>query len=136
MEGRSSPDHGFRGAAKAEAERMTKRRTKPVVAGAYEAALLASQVAATFEGQDQAAAQKAVSQAFTQDSLGRSLRVGSAALAIISTVLMDPTVQGELIKLIGAWLPAQYMPMATAIAGAALAIISKTKDQRPVRGKV
>lgn len=115
---------------------MTKRRTKPVVAGAYEAALLASRVAATYEGQDKVAAQKTVSQAFTQDPLDRSLRVIGALLMLLSTVLMDPTVQSELIKLIGVWLPAQYVPMATAVAGAALAIISKARDQRPTRGTV
>ena len=114
---------------------MNKRNAKPVVVGAYEAALLASQVAASYEGQDKVAVQKAVSQAFTQDPIDRSLRVIGALFMLLSTVLMDPTVQGELIKLIGVWLPAQYVPMATAVAGAALTIISKARDQRPVRGQ-
>jgi hypothetical protein len=49
---------------------MTKHKAQPIVAGAYQAAVLASQVAANFDGQDKLAAQQAVSQAFTQDSLG------------------------------------------------------------------
>jgi hypothetical protein len=70
-----------------------------------------------------------------QDRWSASKRVGAAVSAIVTGVLAEPSVQTALTGLLPAVVPAPYLPLATAVIGAGLAIWSKASDPRPIAPK-
>jgi hypothetical protein len=69
----------------------------------------------------------------TQDKLSKSNRVRAAVLGVLTAVLSAPPVQAELLLLLGGFVPPAYIPMATALLGAAFVSLSKRDDLRPFK---
>lgn len=68
-----------------------------------------------------------------QDKVLVSKRLWSSLLGILSFILLYPGVQNELMTLIGKFVDPIYLPMATVLVGALLALLSKRADPRSVR---
>ena len=77
--------------------------------------------------------EKQVSKTLQQDALVKSKRVWSAVFGVLTAVLLTPTVQLELTKLIGLILDPVYVPLVTSMFSAVLAALSKKSDVRPLR---
>ena len=68
-----------------------------------------------------------------QDPPLQSWRVWGGVWSGLTAVLILPEVQAAIGALVGVVLPPVYVPIATAVLGALWPIISKRRDQRPVR---
>ena len=69
----------------------------------------------------------------TQDPLRQSWRIWGAVWSALTAVLVLPEVQAGITAAIGHWVPPEYLPIATAVLGVIWPVVSKLRDQRPLR---
>lgn len=80
-----------------------------------------------------AVVEKAVKKNMTQSPIHKSKRVASTLFSVLSLVLVEPNVQAALTSIVGAFVPAAWLPMATILLAGLFAALDKYNDLRPVR---